>query len=263
MNLYDLFFDEERRSAAVIGGGGKTTLLAGVAEAAKNLKRPLVLSTSTKLQCPCPIPSAAIFEGPDPPDETMVAVGEPPVLWVGSKTSAGDKWIGPPIGTLESLISRHSTVGNLSVIIEADGSAGRPIKAPGPNEPVIPEGIATVAAVIGLSALGRPVSEETVHRLETFLKITGVSTGDIISPELLIRLILHPAGSFKGTVPGMRRLLIINQADTPQNILDAKSIAEAVMKIDIETAAGGQLSIDMVIVSSLRNDYKIRSIIGP
>lgn len=54
MNLYDMFFDTERRTAAVIGGGGKTTILAGIARDAVKLNRPLVLSTSTKLQRPCP-----------------------------------------------------------------------------------------------------------------------------------------------------------------------------------------------------------------
>ena len=53
----------------------------------------------------------------------------------------------------------------------------------------------------------------------------------------------------------MRRILIINQADTPEEVLNAESIAE--------TAAGDQSKIDMVIISSLRNDYKIRSIICP
>lgn len=255
MNFYNLFFDETRRSAAVIGGGGKTTLLAGIAEAALEMNKPLVLSTSTKLQRPCPIPSATLFESMAPPEGMELISGKPPVLWVGEKTPNGNKWAGPPIETLESYVSRANSNREMSIIIEADGSAGRPIKAPGPDEPVIPVGTATVAAVIGLSALGRPVSEQTVHRLEPFLKITGASTGDIITTEMLVQLILHPEGSFKGTTSGMRRILIINQADTPQDILNAKSIAE--------TAAGDQLKIDMVIISSLRNDYKIRSIICP
>lgn len=259
MNLYDIFFNENRRSAALVGGGGKTTLMAGIARDAATLNQPLVVSTSTKLQRPCPIPRMTLHESSSPPEESGCSAESHPVLWVGTKTPAGDKWIGPPIENIESFISHSDSSGKPAVLVEADGAAGRPIKAPGPDEPVIPRGTATVAALMGFSALGRPVSEESVHRLIPFLKITGASPGDIISPEMLIRLILHPEGSFKGCDSEMRRLLIINQADSPRDVLDAEKIAEMAM----DAASKEALKIDMAIVSALRNDYRIWSIIGP
>ncbi len=50
------------------------------------------------------------------------------------------------------------------MIIEADGARKLPIKAPAEHEPVIPEFVNTVITVIGLSGLGKPLTEEWVHR---------------------------------------------------------------------------------------------------
>ena len=45
--------------------------------------------------------------------------------------------------------------------VEADGSKGRPFKAPATHEPVLPEGVDIVAAVIGAGVLGRPLDERS------------------------------------------------------------------------------------------------------
>ena len=53
---------------------------------------------------------------------------------------------------------------NLPLLIEADGSRQRPLKAPADMEPAIPEFIKTVVVVAGLPGLGKPLTEEFVHR---------------------------------------------------------------------------------------------------
>jgi probable selenium-dependent hydroxylase accessory protein YqeC len=102
---------------------------------------------------------------------------------------------------------------------------------------------------MGLSALGRPVSGLTVHRLEEFLKVTGSNTGDLLTPELLLRLISRPGGSFRGVPAGVRRLLFLNQADTEDDVREGESLARAVL----DRVPG----VECVAVTSFSQDNRI------
>jgi probable selenium-dependent hydroxylase accessory protein YqeC len=258
MSLYDLLLSGEGSAAALIGGGGKTSLMARIAEESIQRNLPVILSTTTKLRRPCPIPAAKLHIGSSSPEPASFNRRGRPVLWVGGEYADGDKWIGPPREALEACIEESPAIRGGAVLVEADGSAGRPVKAPGSDEPVIPRGVTTVAAVIGLSALGRPVSEMTIHRMENFLRITGASPGEVITPELLIRLIVHPEGSFKAVPPGIRRLLIINQVDSDDQLPGALALGESAL-----TEAGSSNSaIAAAVVTCLRHNKPIRSIIS-
>ncbi|MCK5248984.1 MAG: putative selenium-dependent hydroxylase accessory protein YqeC [Spirochaetaceae bacterium] len=281
MSLYDLLWPHGPAVAVLIGGGGKTSLMARIAGEASRRGLPLLLSTTTRLQRPCPISAASLHVGSRPPDlyrpgnssqdNSSLNNSSPgdslpgdstrvrPVLWVDTECAGGSKWSGPPLQALEAFLIESQQAGEpATVLIEADGSAGRPVKAPGPDEPVIPRYADTIAVITGLSALGRPVGEKMVHRLEPFLRATKASPGDIITPELLIRLIAHPEGSFKGARTGMRRLLILNQADTGEDVRQAVRIAESIISGD----SAGSGKIETVAVTSLHNNIPIRGIIS-
>lgn len=104
----------------------------------------------------------------------------------------------------------------LPLLIEADGSRQRPLKAPAEHEPVIPAFAETVIVVAGLSGLGKPLTDEFVHRPEVFARLSGMGTGETVSPEALARLLTHPCGGLKGIPNAARRIALLNQADTPQ-----------------------------------------------
>lgn len=60
------------------------------------------------------------------------------------------------------------------ILVEADGSRNRPLKAHRPFEPVIPRGTSLTVCIVGASGLGRPVSE-AVHCPEIFCRLTGAN----------------------------------------------------------------------------------------
>lgn len=103
---------------------------------------------------------------------------------------------------------------SLPMLIEADGSRRRPIKAPAAHEPVIPSWARQVAVVAGLSALGKPLNAEWVHRPEIFSALSDTPLDAPITPEGLMRLLLHPQGGLKGIPQGARCLALLNHADT-------------------------------------------------
>jgi CTP:molybdopterin cytidylyltransferase MocA len=124
----------------------------------------------------------------------------------------------------------------LPLLIEADGSRQRPLKAPSENapptlggEPPIPDFVETVAVVAGLSGLGKPLSGEFVHRPEVFARLSGLAMGETISSEALLRVLTHPEGGMKNIPAQARRLVLLNQADTAELQAQAKALARNLM----------------------------------
>jgi molybdenum cofactor cytidylyltransferase len=115
---------------------------------------------------------------------------------------------------------------NLPLLIEADGSRMHPIKAPADHEPPIPEFVDRVVVVAGLSGLSQPLNAEWVHRPEIFADLVGISIGMRITPEILARVLLNPAGGQKNIPASARRIALLNQADTPELQTSARQLSQ-------------------------------------
>jgi molybdenum cofactor cytidylyltransferase len=119
---------------------------------------------------------------------------------------------------------------SLPMLIEADGSRRRPLKAPAAHEPVTPLWARQVAVVAGLSALGKPLNADWVHRPEIFSALSDAPLNLPITPEGLTRLLLHPQGGLKNIPQGARRLALLNQADTLEMQGIARRMAQSLLQ---------------------------------
>lgn len=146
---------------------------------------------------------------------------------------------GLPEPILERL-RRHADLHNLPLLIEADGSRRRPLKAPAAHEPVIPGWASTVGVVAGLSGLGQPLNAEWVHRPEQFARLSGLDLNAPVTADGLARLLTHPEGGLKGISNGARRVVLLNQASTP----DLQAVAHRLARFLLPYYAG-------VVVASL------------
>jgi molybdenum cofactor cytidylyltransferase len=111
------------------------------------------------------------------------------------------------------------------LLIEADGSRQRPLKAPADHEPVIPDFVDMVVVLVGLSGLGKPVREDWVHRPERFAELAGGTLGDPVTAEDLARVLNNPRGGLKSIPPGARRVALLNQADSVEIQTRAQHLA--------------------------------------
>lgn len=131
-------------------------------------------------------------------------------------------------------------------LVEADGAAGRPVKAPAPHEPVVPLSTTDLVGVIGIDALGLSLQEENVFRSQIFSRLTGLNLGEKINIEALAFLICHPEGLFKGVPPDCRCHLFINKVKDSNNLKMAEELTFEVLKTchrrisDIIIGAAGQ-----------------------
>jgi molybdenum cofactor cytidylyltransferase len=144
------------------------------------------------------------------------------VLVTGPKE--GDRTVGVSPGVAAWLHAFHKQY-RLPLLIEADGSRRRPLKAPAEYEPVIPDYIDMVVVVAGMTGLGKPLTGDFVHRPEIFALLSGLNTGDNITTEALARVLIHPSGGLKNIPPGAQRVALLNQSDTPVLQAQAKTIA--------------------------------------
>jgi molybdenum cofactor cytidylyltransferase len=119
---------------------------------------------------------------------------------------------------------------NIPLLIEADGSRQKSLKAPASHEPPIPEFTDTVIVIAGLTALGKPLTDEFVHRPERFSQLSGLQIGQPISPDALIRVLIHPHGGLKNIPANAHRVVFLNQADSPKLQSIAGNMARDLLK---------------------------------
>lgn len=129
------------------------------------------------------------------------------------------------------------------LLIEADGSRQKPLKAPAEHEPPIPEFSDLVIHVSGLSGLGKPLHDEHVHRAEIFSQLSGLAIGETITTQSLFNTLTHPLGALKNIPANAKRIALLNQADTPELLSVGGTLARDLLNV-----------YDSVIVSSLQQN---------
>lgn len=139
---------------------------------------------------------------------------------------------------------------SMPYLIEADGSRQHPVKAPADHEPPIPPFVDTVVVVLGASAIGKPLSGEWVHRPERFAVLAGIQPGEVITLDCVSRVLLDPVGGLKNIPVSARRLVLINQVDTPDRVLLAKELVGSLLP-----------AYQAVVITSLRPSQKRKPLV--
>ena len=205
----------ETRVIALVGGGGKTSLMYRLVEEMRSLGETVITTTTTKIFRPEARRSPRVILQESDPDLLNLPSGLAEyghVTVAHSFNSANGKLHGVD----DEVIDRCSAIAQ-RVVVEADGAARRPIKAPETWEPVIPRGVDLVIPVVGLDCIGRPATSDVVFRLERFSAIAGVLEGAPITAEAVGRLLSHPYGSLKGVPDGVFVTPLLNKLDLLEN----------------------------------------------
>jgi molybdenum cofactor cytidylyltransferase len=233
MNLKQALRLSDTACLSFVGSGGKTTALFQLAREFREEPDPLKHATGNH---PVIVTATAHLHI----DQAGLAdshwiVEEPSDLDKLEKNLRGVMLVTGPLtgdrttGLKKSTLSRLRAIclwHSLPMIIEADGSRQHPLKAPARYEPPIPDFVETVVVVVGLSGLGRPLTQEFVHRPEIFAHLSGLALTETITPDALLQVLTHPAGGLKNIPEQARRLVLLNQADSPELQAQAKSLAD-------------------------------------
>jgi len=216
------------RRLALVGAGGKTTAMFQLSHELA----PALATASTHMgvwQLSAADRHVVWPEGEPLPDmEDSFGSG---VTLITSVDQAGTdrlKGLSPSqLVKIDALAGYH----NLPVLIEADGSRQRSLKAPADHEPAIPSFADMVIVIAGLSGLGKPLLPEWVHRPERFSALSGLELGATITPESLVAVLGHPEGGLKNIPGRARRTVLFTQADTPELQAAGQSLARQLLTV--------------------------------
>jgi molybdenum cofactor cytidylyltransferase len=211
---------------AFIGAGGKTTAMF---QLARQLTQPVIVTATSHL---------GIWQK-EWADKHIIAKTSAPleelehglngVLLVTSEIE-GDR-VKPIDSELLKWLKEFCSYHSIPLLIEADGSRRKPLKAWAEHEPPIPAFVDMVVQVVGLTGLGKPLNAETVHRHEIFSQLGGQAIGDSVTDEALVRILTHPEGGLKNIPIQARRTVLLNQADTLELQSAAQGLAKALMPV--------------------------------
>jgi probable selenium-dependent hydroxylase accessory protein YqeC len=241
----------EKEVISLVGAGGKTTLMFRLAKELLESGKKVVTTTTTKIAEPTREDTSCLFVDPDPA-KTLQWVSDHldryRHLTLAGKRLESGKLQGISTDLVIDLWER-TLIDYL--VIEADGAARRPVKAPREKEPVIAANTTLVVAVLGLDGVGATLSEKNVFQPERFSKITGIPPGARISPEAMAGVMTHPEGLLKGIPPGARAIAFLNKADVVRGVEKGRRVAEKILEQKhsrIERVVLGQLQSDPAVV---------------
>lgn len=203
---------------AVLGGGGKTTLLRALGEELAEDGARVLLCATTKI-----FPVDGLLNLEDPAEEVLTEALETrrpvcagtPVPGTGKLTAPGI-----PMARLAELADY--------VLAEADGAAGRPLKAHAPHEPAIPPEAGQTILVVGASGFGRPIAE-AAHRPGLYARLAGAPEDAPATPETEAAVLL---------AEGLHDRVLIGQVETAEDRARASALAA---RLPCPAAAGSLL----------------------
>jgi probable selenium-dependent hydroxylase accessory protein YqeC len=142
------------------------------------------------------------------------------------------------------------------MIIEADGAAGRPVKAPREWEPVIPPSSTLVIGILGVDGVGKELNEENLFQAERISQLTGIPMGEKMTCEGMAILMVHPQGIFKGAPHTSRRVAFANKVDVPDGMIWGREIGKEILK-------KGFPQIERVVLGQLKSEPPVAEVMFP
>ena len=220
------------RVIAICGAGGKSSLMFALADELADAGERVLMTTTTKL---AKHQVAGRWPGRMATDADAIA---------GLARSSSGSWIayrevdeaaGKVVGFAPEVVDQVARSGLFArIVVEADGSAHRPLKAPAAHEPVFPASTDAVVMVAGASGLGRALDDDVVFRAAIWSRLTGIAAGEPVTPESLALMIVHPDGLARTAPADAHRALFINQVD------DAPRLAMALQTLAALASCTGE-----------------------
>jgi probable selenium-dependent hydroxylase accessory protein YqeC len=239
MRFPSSFISPERGGIlSLVGSGGKTSLMFALAAFLAGQGKRVLTTTTTRIR------------PPGREQSPLCAIAGDPLQWLRSQsqgdfpaqvTLAGDREPDRDklVGYAPEEIDRIGRSGLFDwILAEADGAAGRPLKAPGPREPVICSRSDHVVAVVGLDGIDAPLTEESVFRCAKYSALSGILQGKTVTAEGAGRVVAAEQGLFRGAPEAAERIVLLNKAETEDRSSAGRVMADVLIPLGLKVFLG-------------------------
>jgi probable selenium-dependent hydroxylase accessory protein YqeC len=246
-------------SVALVGGGGKTSAIRLLARELTATGSRVIVATTTAMFL---WELAAV--GPvvmDADDEVLIvglrkALAEGRMAGAGRSLGKGDKVAGLSPATVDRVWAEGLAD---FLLVEADGSRGRPLKAFADHEPQVPAGTTTIVDVAGLDAVGRPLISEYVHRADVYAAASGTALGSVVTVRVFADGVRAQVRRLRRAWGASRIVSLLNKADGRAGRALGLEVSEDLLGDehgpDDRSPAGGRERPDAVVIASVREGY--------
>ena len=202
------------KCVSVIGSGGKTSFLRYLSD---RLPGTVILTTSTHIWPfpDIPLVDAASGDRDQVRQELRSALSRSRVVCLGKSEPSGKLADPSHVIPFEDLLSLAD-----HVLVEADGAAGRPLKAHRPWEPVIPPCSGLTVCLVGASGIGKPVAE-ACHCPELFASLAGIAPDEPVREEHIAAVLNQE---------NLADCYLVNQVDTLSDPASARRLCELISR---------------------------------
>jgi len=224
----------------VVGAGGKKTTLWTLAP---RVERAVVTATVRIPIFDRQVRRVAVTDDPvgAVADATAWPVGVVP------EREREDRYLGYDPAVVDALADLDG-----AVLVKADGARTRLLKAPDDLEPQLPARTDTVVPVASAHAVGRPLTEEHVHRVDRVAALTGCSPGDRIGADDVAAVLASEAGGLKGVPDGATAVPLVNMVDDDDLAETARAVARGVHE---------RAAVDRVVLAAMRADEPLVAVV--
>ncbi len=233
-----------------VGGGGKTTAMFRLAAELSAAGQRVLTTTTTHLGEPQVqlAPASLLPSQLDRLGARLDQFGH--CLVVGLPDGKGKLQ-----GITPSLVADLHGRSDIDVVlVEADGSRGRPFKAPAEYEPVVPAITTTLVPIVGLDVIGQPLDAKHVHRHDVAASLAQLPLGSPITVKAVAGILVHPNGGAKQRPLHAKFVPLLNKADDDSDLQHADLLAEDLLASSL---------VDAAIICSMRLDPPVREVRMP
>lgn len=210
----------------LVGAGGKTTLMFALAQEFSRLGKRVVITTTVKMyKKDVGQADRTIFcENIESLERQLMqpqTLGD--VVLVVSESASTEKFKGIEPSVIDELAERNLVD---LVVVKGDGASEKLFKAPAEYEPTIPSAASLVIPVVGMKIVGKSLTSKNCQRPEIAAKLAGIRLGDVITPEVVARVLTHEKGGAKNIPSEARIIPLLNQVDTDEDLKVAMETAD-------------------------------------
>ena len=210
MKIKDIIKFKNNEVISIVGAGGKTSLMNLLAKEI-SLDENVLITTSTKIYKPNKNDVDYLYLNYEELISNLYKKNS--IFAYGSNLNSDNKLIGIKLKEIKDLKKYFN-----KIVIEADGSKCKDLKAWNESEPVISNDTTITLGVLSLSTVGMEINDENIHRLEIFKGLIKDKNSTNVDLNILIQIIFNENGLFKNS--NGRRILFLNKLDKYNNDID-------------------------------------------